>query len=502
MATKIIISITEKGVIRALWRVPELFGGSMRKILSILLVAVLAAGTTFAAFSGEASLGFGGNLDTGEFGFIDQAAKVKVDVDLATASAEEIAEGEVYASIKATLAIKAYSGEKAFAENEGYPWNSKAAIGILADITEAKVAGENWYVSILGLDDAPNYAKSFQTYTVEDGIDKWGFKRDDFKENYSNDVPFDKATGVQIGLYDYKIGFGLVGDYSTKDTWKFTDGLKVAVSAETPEYDFNGVKLQAGTAYSFVDGSRNALDLSAKVGYVLDALTTSAATDLVFDFSGEKAKVEADVAFSLAYDFISADVYYGSNAVTGKTPKAPTTDSANFNKYDKSYSEDMLSAQIKTDLNSFNVPVSLTVAVKDMLAKQDISASVETKPVDGLKVTVSGGYVIDADGRDGAAIKSDKGRDFVGKWSAGLSGEYEMDIFKVEAGVSLEQRIENGAKVVVGGNASIESSALVPGATLKLAWAGDDVTRANSTGYADEDNGDRGKITASCKITF
>ncbi len=476
----------------------------MRKILSILLVAVLAAGTTFAGFSGEASLGFGGNLDTGEFGFIDQAAKVKVDVDLATASAEEIAEGEVYASIKATLAIKAYSGEKSFTENEGWPWKSPAKIGILADITEAKVAGKNWYVSILGLDDAPNYAKSFQTYTVENGIDKWGFKRDDFKENYSNDVPFDKATGVQVGVYDYKIGFGLVGDYSTKDTWKFTDGLKVAVSAETPEYDFNGVKLQAGTAYSFVDGGTNALDLSAKVGYVLDALSTSAATDLVFDFSGEKAKVEADVAFSLAYDFISADVYYGSRAVTGKTPKADPEDGTmdHYNSYVKSYSEDMLSAQVKTDLNSFNVPVSLTVAVKDMLAKQDISASVETTPIDGLKVTVNGGYVVDADGRDGAAIKSDKGRDFVGKWSAGLSGEYEMDIFKVAAGVSLEQRTENGAKVVVGGNASIESSALVPGATLKLAWAGDDITRANSTSYADEDNGDRGKITASCKITF
>ena len=476
----------------------------MRKILSILLVAVLAAGTTFAAFSGEASLGFGGNLDTGKFGFIDQAAKVKVDVDLATASAEEIAEGEVYASIKATLAIKAYSGEKAFAENEGYPLNSKAVIGILADITEAKVAGENWYVSILGLDDAPNYAKSFQTYTVEGGIDKWGFERDDFKENYSNDVPFDKATGVQIGLYDYKIGFGLVGDYSTQDTWKFTDGLKVAVSAETPEYDFNGVKLQAGTAYSFVDGSRNALDLSAKVGYVLDALSTSAATDLVFDFSGEKVKVDADVAFSLAYDFISADVYYGSNAVTGKTPKTPTTDPANFNKYDKSWSKDMLSAQIKTDLNSFNVPVSLTVAVKDMLAKQDISASVETKPVDGLKVTVNGGYVIDSEGRtaDGAIIEDGNGRTLYGKWSAGLSGEYEMDIFKVAAGVSLEQKIKNGEKVVIGGNASIESSALVPGATLKLAWAGDDITKANDTAYDKEDNGDRGKITASCKITF
>ena len=56
----------------------------MKKTIAILLVAIMAVGSAFAAFSGEASLGFGGNLDNGNFGFIDSAAKVKFDVDLAT----------------------------------------------------------------------------------------------------------------------------------------------------------------------------------------------------------------------------------------------------------------------------------------------------------------------------------------------------------------------------------------------------------------------------------
>ena len=75
----------------------------MKKTIAILLVAILAVSSVFAAFSGEASLGFGGNFDDGTYGFIDSATKIKFDIDLATASAEQIADGDVYASIKATF---------------------------------------------------------------------------------------------------------------------------------------------------------------------------------------------------------------------------------------------------------------------------------------------------------------------------------------------------------------------------------------------------------------
>ena len=519
----------------------------MKKTIAILLVAILAVSSVFAAFSGEASLGFGGNLDNGNFGFIDSASKVTIDADLATATAEQIAEGDVYASIKATFGLKLTTGEEKRGEVEdptpiaspGYV-GGDYKIGIIADITEAKVAGANWEVSILGLDDAPNYAKGFQTYTVEDGYDKWGLSRADFDENYNNDVPFEKATGVQATIYGFKAGFGLLGDYSDEKTWELKDNLNVAALFETPEFNFGGVIVQAGTAYSYKtfdsikDGSltygdgknkdtfvrTNAWDVSAKVGYASDVFSLTAATDVAFKFAeGKDTEVDADVALNFNYDFLTVDAYYGTNPVTGKAPKYsidegdladPADDMKVYvpNKYFKEKSEDMLSAQVKVDLNSFNVPVALTVGVNDILAKQEIVAKAEITAIEGLKLTVNGGYTIDADGRIGAPeefntdytlkIRDDKGQDFVGKWKAGLDAEYDMNIMKITAGISAEQKVEKGADVKLGLNAAVETSSLIPGATLKLAWAdAEDILKSEN-----DNTKELGKITASIKMTF
>ena len=512
----------------------------MKKTIAILLVAILAVSSVFAAFSGEASLGFGGNLDNGNFGFIDSASKVTIDADLATATAEQIAEGDVYASIKATFGLKLTTGEEKRAEVEdptmiGFPGYgvSDYRVGIIADITEAKVAGANWEVSILGLDDAPNYAKGFQTYTVEDGLDKWGLSRADFDENYNNSVPFEKATGVQATVYGFKAGFGILGDYSDEKTWELKDNLNVAALFETPEFNFGGVIVQAGTAYSYkiidkiekgvpvyVESKTNAWDVSAKVGYASDVFSLTAATDVAFKFAeGKDTEVDADVALNFNYDFLTVDAYYGTNPVTGKAPKYsidegdladPADDMKVYvpNKYFKEKSEDMLSAQVKVDLNSFNVPVALTVGVNDILAKQEIVAKAEITAIEGLKLTVNGGYTIDADGRIGAPeefntdytlkIRDDKGQDFVGKWKAGLDAEYDMNIMKITAGISAEQKVEKGADVKLGLNAAVETSSLIPGATLKLAWAdAEDILKSEN-----DNTKELGKITASIKMTF
>ena len=100
----------------------------------------MAAGSVFAASSGEASLGFGGNFDNGNYGFIDSGAKVKIDADLATATAEQIAEGDVYASIKATFGLKLTTGEKTRGEVEdptdvSFDGSSDYKVGIIADLT-------------------------------------------------------------------------------------------------------------------------------------------------------------------------------------------------------------------------------------------------------------------------------------------------------------------------------------------------------------------------------
>ena len=465
----------------------------MKKTIAILLVAILAVSSVFAAFSGEASLGFGGNLDNGNFGFIDSAAKVKFDFDLATASAESIAEGDVYASIKGTFGLKLTNGEKTQAAGDLYegPWS----LGIIADITEAKVAGENWYVSILGLSDAPNYAESaIDTYTVEDTYDKYGLPKADYDKAYSYGVGFEKAPGVEVSVYDYKVGFGLLGDYDDGNNWKLEDNLKLSVFAETPEYDFNGLTLQAGAVYSYSafdkldkgavvkyttdqDKARNAIGVSAKVGFANDTLSASVATDMGFNLAEKKAKdvFDMDIAANFNWSFLTLDAYYATEAKSGETQKTEeysyvgirngvparvTEDRIVPGKTDSTYKENVLSFQAKFDLNTFDVPVAITASVKDVMHTVELGVKAEVTAVENLKITASAGYVVDTvdayDKADWVRNNPDFGSDyegltdkelnkqfkedakgvFFGQWKFGLDAEYDFGFAKVAAGIS------------------------------------------------------------------
>ena len=553
----------------------------MKKTIAILLVAIMAVGSVFATFSGEASIGFGGNLDNGNFGFIDTGAKVKVDFDLSTASVdttptETVAEDgtvtpapSIYAAVKGSLGVRLFTGEENVDEIEDPNLLSSVKLGVTADITEATIGGQNWSVSILEVASAPNYAKGFQTYTVEDGYDKWGFERADFTENYNTELAFEKAPGITATVYGYKVGFGMLGDYASRD-WKLKDNLNMSVMFETPAYDFGveGLSLQAGTAYSYktfkelnddgvpVYGDKtndygdlitdkgdvvdkdnekadsktasefsrtNQWNISAKAGYATDLFSVAIATDMGVTL-GADPKFDADVALDATYDFLTVNAYYGTNPVTGKTPKkaieyqadgmTPDKDEdgnyklgANKNDaYWKERSENMLSAQVKVDLNSFEIPVAVTLGMNDILAKQAMTASVEVTPIDGLKLTVNGGYTINDDGRTGkdkaGVIKDytmviDKDAKKVGKWTAGMSGEYSFAYGKVTAGLSLEQKLDAKKNLIVGANAAFENSTLIPGATLKFAWAD-----AKDMLGKDADKTDFGKITASVSMTF
>ena len=560
----------------------------MKKTIAILLVAILAVGSVFAAFSGEAKLGFGGNLDNGNFGFIDKSADVKFDLELATADAESVGEGDVYASIKATFALKLSTGEKKYGEGDPYGgiYTGGANIGtvakpvtgvmygtfanyIIADITEAKVGGENWYVSLLGIADAPNYAESaIDTYTVEGGYDKYGMARDDFDKAYNYGVGFEKAPGVEVSVYDYKVGFGLLGDYNDDDNWKLEDNLKLSVFAETPEYDFNGLTFQVGAVYSYSafdkldkgvakpyatdpDKARNAIGVSAKVGFANDTLSASVATDMGFNLAEKKAKdvFDMDIAANFGWSFLTVDGYYGTYVKSGETP---TPVAGDFDKTSSSYKENVLSFQAKFDLNTFDVPVAITASVKDVMHTVELGVKAEVTAVENLKITASAGYVVDTvdayskadwmidnkhvvgtDKELNDQFKEDYKDVFLGQWKVGLDAEYDFGFAKVAAGISaknlgfkatyadglankLDPRVAEGAKdktgadatnhyvnqVLLGLSASISTESIIPGAELKLAWENaDDVLNVYKYN-ADAEKYNFGKITASCKIAF
>ena len=499
----------------------------MKKTIAILLVAILAVSSVFAAFSGEAKIGFGGNLDNGEFGFIDKSSNVKFDVDLATADAEAIADGDVYASIKATFGLKLSTGEKKY--GDGDPYVKTWGIPMFADITEAKVAGANWYVSILGLSDAPNFAESaIDTYTVEDGFDKYGLPREDFDKAYNYGVAFEKAPGVEVGVFDYVFGVGLLGDYDDDKNANLEDKLQFSLYAKTPEYNFGGVIAQFGGVYSYkgktaADAAdpKNAIGLSGKVGFANDTLSATVATDVGFNLE-EKGKdaFDMDLAANFNWSFLTVDAYYATTAVTGETP-TPDSDTPDYDKTSKEYTDDVLSFQTKFDLNAFNVPVALTASVKDVLKTVELGLAAEITAVENLTIKANAGYVLHTvDAYADHAFDSDV---FMGQWKAGAEVEYDFGFAKVSGGINAKnlgyaKAVADEAKlsddvaskdvkdavneVILGASLGVETDSIIPGATLAVKWENADDLLGIYKYNADTDTYNYGKITASCKIAF
>ena len=441
----------------------------MKKVLAIALVAILVASSAFATFSGSASVSAGYNFETGDYGFLSNDSSFDLNVDLSTASAEAIADGDVYASIKASLAVKVVDGDDKTSDFDTIIIDGTVAkLAFVASLDEAKVAGNNWYVSIKGVPSVTDFAKSFTTKTIKNDKDDFGFALDDYKEAITYKVGYDKAPGVEVGYADYVFGAGFKGN---KD-----GGFAFTGFAKTPEYDFDGFILQAGAVASKKQntGVTNG-GLSAKVGYKTDLLNVSLASDfgLALAKAGNEyeATPDADVALNVTYDFLTADAYYATNVETAKNGDVSTT------------TKNYLAAQVVTDLNGFNVPVKLTLTGKDLVNTQDLSAKVEATVAEGVKVRANGGYVIDST-----------------KVSVGAGATYETDLFKVEGDVGYNVKVNTDNTNVLTLSASIESSALIPGATLKLAYseADEDMNLLKDQ----ETPQNLGKIVASCKIEF
>ena len=175
----------------------------MKKIIAISLVAILAVGSVFAAFSGSAEVGVGANFENGTYGFIDQSTNVEFNVDLATASAEAIAEGDVYASVKASLSLFVLTGDGGVAPGDpifsNVTSNQNVGTALKATIDEAKIAGANWYVSLLGVPGVNDFAKSaIDTWTVTGTApNDYGVKDADSTKNATYKVGYTKLQALK-----------------------------------------------------------------------------------------------------------------------------------------------------------------------------------------------------------------------------------------------------------------------------------------------------------------
>ena len=455
----------------------------MKKTIAILLVAIMAVGSVFAAITGSAQIGVGANFDNGNYGFIDNSNSVDVNFELTNQTGEAVGEGDIYASIKGSLVLEVFSGEDGKNADDGLngtegfvkpaTWKN-VYIGLGASIDEAKIGGANWYVSLLGVPGAPDYAKS-AIDTWDKAVKKYDIVTDSKGDtgNASWSVPYVKAPGVEVGIADYVIGAGFRADAQTTPEVDLFAQYAATAYFKTPEYDFNGLGLQAGAVYSISSGDAdksfsdkndskayNAAGASLKLSYANDTLSASVASDLGYDF--ENKEFGADVAANFTYDFLTVDAYYGSNVKVNEDPV-----------------KNLLSTQVVTDLNSFDVPVKVTVSGKDLINKQDLDLSVEFK-VASLTLTPSVGYVIDTE-----------------KFNAGLKAQYDHEYFTAKAATSVETGFDK-ASTTLKASASIENSTLIPGATIKLEWKDAEDLLNNSADH--EKN--YGKVIASIKVEF
>ena len=454
----------------------------MKKTIAILLVAIMAVGSAFAAFSGSAQVGVGANFDNGDWGFIGNSTSVKFDVELATENVENVSEGDIYASVKASFGLKLMSNEDGITDGDPVDVSTVGDLGygIIADITEAKIGGANWYVSLLGLADVNDFAKSaIDTWTVKDEKNDYGAFKADYDKNATYKVGYVKAPGVEVGIYDFVVGLGFRANADKEPDLDLLVQKSLTLYAKTPEFTImDGLTIQAGATYATEDANYvnkkatdvNAFGVSAKVAYASDLLSASVATDMGYDIEAEK--FGADIAANLSFDFVGVDFYYATAAANGGTVVAGEYS-------DATPVEDLLSLQAKLDLTGFNVPVGLTLKGKDLVNAQDLSATVDLT-FGSFKVSPTVGYVVEDE-----------------EFKAGVAVEYACDYFTAKAETNIKTAFVDD-DLVWDATASIENSTLIPGATIKLAWTdADDLLKNDAT-----NDTDYGKIMASLKVEF
>ena len=469
----------------------------MKKILSIALVALLAASTVFAGFTGKAIVGLGYNFQDESFG-MSNSAETKVTFEATTETAGAEGEGSVFAGIKASFKM----------QQDDVKAKGKASWTVEPKIEEAYVKGEDWSVSILGAQKGQDFAasaidvtydkdaKAFKGSTVAvkvkaaPGITAeykgWtvsgGFVKGDYDVTEATDLYYfygyyKDTKGNAIGKPEWTdalaekpaINFVVLDKVKASSSIPATkkDVVNYSVTVATPDMVFGDVTVGFGVAIGNAKEAAN-LGLSAKAGYSNDQLSASVASDVVIAGIGnDKVAIDADVAAKFSFDPVTVDAYYATKASTANKLFDPEKNADANN---------LVSVKVAADLSSFEVPVSVSAYAKDIVNAQVFGASASAS-VDALEVGASFDYGI----KENAYL-------------LGATVSYKFDAFTVAAGINYESTEKLYA------NASVETASIIPGATLKLAYGPVYDDDGNVT--TDLLKEKYGKIDATCTIAF
>ena len=405
----------------------------MKKILSIALIAALVATSAFAAFSGSAAIKAGVDLDSKNYGFINSDSETLIfTFEFASGEVSASGEGDLRAEIAADFSV-------------GFDYDTTAddlvTDASVIEITKANIIYKDVTVGILNAGKSATYAADYHLDDDGDPI-----------TNYVKALS--GVPGFTVSAFGYNGGFGFNGDADAET-------YAVLAHAQTKSFDLaEGVTAQAAAGMKVTE-SASVFGVSAKTAFVKDAISADAAVDFGF---GEKIAV--DFAANAAYDFVSANVYYG------------TEDGFESNKLDA-----MVAAEKAVNEN---ITVGGSVDFTDIIVDaREIAISADgTFAFAPVTLGASASYSV-----------------FAKDLEVSADVTYGADLFTAKAGVVFGTAIDTEDSSYVYATASISSDKVVDGATISLAYSPAKDSGVVVTNYL-KDGTKLGTIYASATIAF
>ena len=487
----------------------------MKKGIIVLLIAVLASSFAFASLSGHAGVIYNASFDDKSVGasnvsgltfkFTFASEEIKID------SSEDEIHVEVAASAKFILGSKVAGSNGIFIDLDG----TGRGIGAVVSLDTAKIVGKNWYVDITGTQGAYDYAKAavLQAKTKEDEDDFGNGKGTFSNQAATYKVLFAKLDGVTVGYNDFtaSLGFGYEKDLA----------FMVNATLETPEFAFNDDAVKVQAAAEFVRariGDKTAnlgatmFGASAKATVAIQDVTVGAAADFGLEYAGAEfgslketdTKVNVDARVDFKYNFVDASLYTyaGKSGLEGNVPTGDGKTMVG------DYHDFYLEAKAAFDLNTFELPLKVTVSAMNITNAEADNLGGQSKA--GITPAVKVEYAKDA---VTAAASFDINTEHK-NWNALVYGTYAFEKFTAGAGLSFAGKTELST---IAFAAFAQSDKLVKGATFGLGYglkggSGDkfyDKGGATAIGDAGSystnykaDTAVLGNVAAYCKIAF
>ncbi len=329
----------------------------MKKVLVVLLIAVLAMSAVFAAvdsFTGKLTTTLKYDIDNKEFG-LTQSADVKGKFTFAlfgdqTVTGSASGERYPYAVLEGNLALNFEDLVINFGDKGTTRYKAKDAFwekGILNPETDKGNLPNNTYFTEYSLFDfAWSQKEGYKVFTKAAIVGE-NWELDLLKNfgvgNFAHDTVGDSETFKASTKVKKTVDFDFDNSTPAGDGVTFTyDGYKVAVnqfyfkpnesqfhlSLESKNFEFaEGASVTVGA--NLKDENNNfTANASAKVDYASEEVVASAATDVAIGLSGTNTNFDVSLSSSYLDGAFDADFYYASVA----TAKSPYSTIANLNK--------------------------------------------------------------------------------------------------------------------------------------------------------------------------